>query len=367
MIRELTKLPINRIRAEVRSVDGYHLKSYDCPVKLNQNESPFDVPDDLKDRILERVRQRPWSRYPEPMPMDLVAALAHRSGWDPRGTMVCNGSNTLVQLVLSVSTSQGTKVVIPSPSFSLYGLYAGIFGGEVVNVPLTQDFRFDTNLIRETVTKEDANCVILCSPNNPTGCAISNGELEELLDTTDALVLVDEAYGEFNDWSARDLLANHRNLIILKTFSKALGTAGIRIGYLLAHPELTQQILKAKIPFDINVFSHVAAMCILEQEGLIKKRIAYISRERDRVFNALQSIEGVTPYPSHANLILFEVEDPHWIFETLVEQGVLIRNVTGYPMLSRALRVSIGQREENDQFLEALSQSLKEPAAARRS
>jgi histidinol-phosphate aminotransferase len=361
----LKNLPIGRIRAEVRSAEGYHLKSYDCPVKLNQNESPFDVPKVLKDQILDRVRQRQWSRYPDPMPMDLVEALAHRSGWNPKGTIVCNGSNTLVQLVLSVSTSTGTKVVIPSPSFSLYGLYAGIYGGHVVNVELTRDYRFDMTRILDAVTREQANCVILCSPNNPTGCIVSNEDLEELLNSTDALVLVDEAYGEFSDSSALDLLPNHPNLIILKTFSKALGSAGIRIGYLLGHPEITREILKAKIPFDINVFSHVAAMCILEHGDLVKERVAYIREERDRVFEAIQSTNGATPYPSHANLILFEVGDPRQTFQALVEQGVLIRDVTSYPMLSKALRVSVGTRAENERFLESLSQTLCDPAPSR--
>jgi histidinol-phosphate aminotransferase len=351
--------PLDRIRSEVRAIEGYHLKAYDCPIKLNQNESPFDVPEDLKDLILQRVKNCRWSRYPEPMPTDLVDALAQRAGWTPEGTIVCNGSNTLVQLVLSVSTTSGTKVVIPSPSFSLYSLYAEIFGGRVISVDLTSDYRFDLNRISEAVKGNNANCVILCSPNNPTGCVISSEELEELLSSTDALVMVDEAYGEFSDSSAVSLLSNYPNLIILRTFSKALGAAGIRVGYLLAHPQITREILKAKIPFDINVFSHAAAMCILEQGDLVDERVAFIRRERDRVFEGIEQTCGARPYPSHANLILFEVDDPSFVFQSLVEQGVLIRNVTSYPMLSRALRVSIGTCEENNQFLAALTETLK--------
>ena len=350
--------PLQRIKPEIRSVDGYHLTHYDCPVKLNQNESPFDIPDDLKNEILEAVRKQPWFRYPQPMQMDLVEALAGYAGWRPDGMIVCNGSNTLVQLVLAVSTSPGAAVVVPSPGFSLYGLYAGFFGGRVVPVDLRTDHTFDLPGIREAVRRESANMVVFGSPNNPTGCVVSNADLEALLRETDALVMVDEAYAEFSDETARDLISEYANLIVLKTFSKALGAAGIRIGYLMAHPDIATEVLKAKVPFDVNVFSHTAALHILKHDRLIRERVGIIREERERVFAALRKIDGVRPYPSHANFILFEVGNPVRVFDRLIESGILIRNVTSYPRLENALRVSIGAAGENTLFLNALEQTL---------
>lgn len=351
---------LDNIKSDVRALHGYSLKAYDCPVKLNQNESPFDVPDALKNEILDTVRQKPWSRYPEPMPMDLVQALARHVGGDPAGLMVCNGSNTLVQLVLSVVCEPGVPVVIPSPSFSLYELYVQLFSGTTVSVPLTAEYQFDVAAIRKAACDPKVRLVILCSPNNPTGCAISNADLDALLSETHALVMVDEAYGEFYSETALDLLPKHPNLIVLKTFSKAFGAAGVRIGYLMAQPELRNEIMKGKIPFDINVFSHTAAMAILNHKDVIDERVAAICAERDRLYEALRHVDGVTAYPSLANLLLFEVDDPLAVFNGLVEQGVLIRNVTSYPMLDKALRVSVGSPEENDRFLEALKRTLKE-------
>jgi histidinol-phosphate/aromatic aminotransferase/cobyric acid decarboxylase-like protein len=222
--------PLQRIRPEVIAAPGYHLTGYDCPIKLNQNESPFDVPDGIKSEVLEAVRKLSWSRYPLPMPTDLVDALAEHVGQGPDGVIVCNGSNTLIQLILAMTCGPGVPVVIPSPSFSLYGLYGGIFGGRVVSVALTPEYTFDVIAIGEAVRREGANAVVLCSPNNPTGCSLGNSELGELLDGTDAIFLVDEAYGEFNDTTALDLLQDHANLVVLKTFSKAFGAAGIRVG-----------------------------------------------------------------------------------------------------------------------------------------
>jgi histidinol-phosphate aminotransferase len=360
----LKQIPLDRIRPEVRAVEGYHLRPIECPVKLNQNESPFDIPDEMKSRILEEVRSQPWSRYPQSMEPDLVGRLAANVGWAPEGLIVANGSNTLVQLVLAVTTSPNVSVAIPSPSFSLYGLYAGMFGARVVQVPMTDVLAYDVDGLRRAIDRENAHTVVICSPNNPTGGRIDNRDLEQLLEGSDALFLVDEAYGEFSTSSALDLLPDYGNLVILKTFSKALGAAGIRIGYLIGHPPIVEQILKAKIPFDINVFSRTAAMHILESPELIDGRVAAILSERDRMFEALRDMDGVSPHDTHANFILFAVDDPAATFASLVDSGVLVRDVTSYPMLEKALRVSVGTPQENDRFLEALARAMPQVGAA---
>lgn len=350
-----------RIRPEVRAIDGYHLVTYDCPVKLNQNESPFDVPAEIKDRILEDVRSQTWSRYPEPMPQDLVEAVARFVGVPPDHVVVANGSNSVVQHLLNAIVSPGISVAIPSPSFSLYGQFTEILGGDPVYLPLDSNFGYDVEaLIR--AAGSGVSAVIICSPNNPTGCDISNADLTRILESTDAIVVVDEAYAEFNDHTGVDLLGRHPNLVVLKTLSKAFGAAAIRVGSLIAKPELARQIQKIKLPFDINLFSRTAAIELLRHRDTIEHTVRYIIKERERVFGALSAIDGVTAYPSKANLILFEVDDPKTVFEQVAEKGVLIRNVSGYPGLSRGLRVSIGTKDENDAFLRAL-QSVLEPSS----
>jgi histidinol-phosphate aminotransferase len=350
--------PNHLIRESLRSMPGYRLTSYDCPVKLNQNESPYEIPGDLKRRILDRVCSEAWGRYPEPMPTDLVGALANHAGVDPGRVVVSNGSNTLVQHLLLTTITTGTRVVIPSPSFSLYGQYVTICGGQPVFVDLDEQFGFDTDALHRAIAQEQPGVVILCAPNNPTGCDIDNDSLIDLLEATDGFVVVDEAYGEFTDRTAVDLLDRYANLVVLKTLSKAFGGAGIRIGYLIAHPDIVAHVLKVKLPFDINTFSRIAALELLEHADLIREHASQICQERTRLFGALEKVRGITPYPTSANLILFDVGTPDIIFDRLVERGVLVRNVSGYPNLSRCLRVSVGTPEENDTFLEALQKSL---------
>lgn len=351
--------PLHLIRDSLRSMPGYHLTSYDCPVKLNQNESPYEIPADLKRRILDRVQTEAWGRYPEPMPSDLVGALATYASVDPAHVIVSNGSNTLVQHLLLTTVTTGTQVVIPRPSFSLYAQYATICGGQPVFVDLDGQFRFEVEGLHRAIVEEKPGVVILCAPNNPTGCDIDNDELENLLDATEGFVVVDEAYGEFTNRTATDLLDRYANLVVLKTLSKAFGGAGIRIGYLIAHPDIVAQVLKVKLPFDINTFSRVAALELLDHTDLIRERASQIRDARARLFDAMDQIPGITSYTSSANFILFDVGSPDEVFNALVERGVLVRNVSSYPNLSRCLRVSIGTPEENDTFLKALKASLK--------
>ncbi|HAA73971.1 TPA: histidinol-phosphate aminotransferase, partial [Candidatus Latescibacteria bacterium] len=182
---------------------------------------------------------------------------------------------------------------------------------------------------------------------------------EDLLSATNAIVIIDEAYAEFSDHTALDLLADHSNLIVLKTLSKAFGAAAIRIGCLIASPDLVGQVHKIKLPFDINLFSRIAAIELLQHRDIINQNVAYILKERDRVYDALTEMDGVTPYPSKANLILFEVEDPGMVFEQLAEKGVLIRNVSRYPRLEKGLRVCIGTGQENNAFLTGMRSILE--------
>lgn len=354
----MPKPPTNGIRPSIRALPAYHISSYDCPVKLNQNESPYDLPSEIKDRILDRVRDTHWSRYPESMPTDLVKALSRHTGVDAASIIVANGSNTLLQNIFAATVEPGAGVVIPSPSFSLYGHYTSVFDGEPIYVDLDAAYRFDHDALLGRVEQRDPRVVIVGAPNNPTGCDTTNDHLETFLSATNGFVIVDEAYGEFTDRTALDLLGRHANLIILKTLSKAFGGAGLRIGYLLAHPDVVSEMIKVKVPFDINLFSRIAALELLQHDDLIRDRAGKIRSERDRMYDAMQKIDGLTPYPSSANLILFEVDDPNAIFSRMVDRGVLIRNVSSYPRLDRGLRVSVGTPTENDRFLEAIEASV---------
>jgi len=354
--------PLRHVKPAVRALKAYTLAARQAPIKINQNENPFELPEAMKRRVVERALARPWGRYPEFDPHALTAALAEFAGWRPDGVLAGNGSNELIEALLLVTVGPGTKVVIPEPTFTLYALLTSILGGEAVRVSLGPDLEYDADTIAQARRQREASVTIVCSPNNPTGGTLPREAVERLCAEGDGLVVIDEAYHEFAGESVVPLLAAHENLVVLRTFSKAMSLAGLRVGYLLAHPALVREIDKARLPYNINFFSQVAALAVLEEKGEMEANVFRLRRLRDALFADLQRIRGIRAYPSRANFILIELEDrePRAVFESLYAAGVLVRDVSTYPRLGRCLRVSVGTEAENEALLDGLRRALGE-------
>lgn len=351
--------PSDVIKAEVRGLSAYTLKHFAADVKLDQNENPYELPADLKREVMDRVLRRPWGRYPEFIPASMIKTLAKFTEWPEEGILVGNGSNELIQASLTVTLGPGRRLAVPQPTFTLYKLMATTLQaliGEVLLDP--ENLTFDVDKLLEAARSADV--VVVCSPNNPTGGLLERDALLALLKAAKGLVLIDEAYHEFSEQTAAPLLAGHRNLAVLRTFSKAMAMAGLRFGYLMAHPTIAREIYKAKLPYNVNVFTLAAAEIVIERRAALDQNIARLIRERERVFAELQNRPALKAFRSRANFILIKTAKPaRALFDGLYEQGVLVRDVSSYPLLDRCLRVSIGLPEENNRFLQALDHALE--------
>jgi histidinol-phosphate aminotransferase len=342
--------PLEKIKPAVRAITAYTLAPYRASIKINQNENPFDMPDEIKQEVNRRLAHRAWSRYPDFVPSELLRRLASFAGWTQEGTLAGNGSNELIQATLMVAVSAGTRVLIPEPTFTLYRQIVTVLGGEVVSVPLTDALQFDVDAIRERAASDRVDLIILCSPNNPTGCRVSREDVIRIASGFDGLIVVDEAYQEFSGRTVVPLLAQVPNLIVLRTFSKAMSMAGLRVGYLLASPEVAREVHKATLPYNLNFFSATAAQVACERYDLLKPQIDTIVAERDRLFAALDATAGIGAVPSAANFMVARTRfPPRKIFEELLARDILIRDVSRYPMLADYFRLSVGSPEENDQ------------------
>jgi histidinol-phosphate aminotransferase len=353
------KSPVHGVKPQVLKVPAYTLRAYDAEVKLNQNENPYDFPDDLKEETYRRFRNRQWSRYPDFVPDSLRQQLADFAGWQKDGMLVGNGSNELLQATLMVLIKNRSRVAIPSPTFTVYRLIATVLGAEIVHIPLSNDLTYDVDALISRSQESGAGVLIVNTPNNPTGAVLRGEGLRRILEEFPGHVLLDEAYYEFWGQSGLEFLKDYPRLIITRTFSKAMGMASLRVGYLMARPELAEQISKAKLPYNVNQFSLTAAEVALENISRFRAPIEAVLRERERLGLELSRMPGIKVYPSEANFFLIEVPvDPKLIFEDLYGQGILIRDVSSYPMLSRCLRISVGTPDENNRFLSALHAAL---------
>jgi histidinol-phosphate aminotransferase len=348
--------PLDNIKTPVRGLRPYSLRLEPAEVKLNQNENPWDMPIEIKQETFKRLEERAWSRYPEFVPSSLVERLAQFSKWTADGILVGNGSNELIQAVLMVTVGEGRRVLISEPTFTLYRQVVTVLGGEVVSVPLSPGLAYDVQAIKEAIESSKPAVSIICSPNNPTGCAMSEPELVSLLELSEGLIVVDVAYFEFAGATAVSLLKRHDNLIVLRTFSKAMALAALRVGYLLTTPNLAREISKALLPYNLNLFSQTAAEVAIEMyDSILKPRVKLILAERDRVYRELSGISGLEPVSSLANfLVVHSSIEPRRVFDALLDRGILIRDVSAYPMLKDYFRIGVGTPEENDRLLGAL-------------
>src|SRR5438132_12899221 len=336
------------IKPEVRGLAAYTLKHFDADVKLDQNENPYELPADLKREVVDRVLGRPSGRYPEFVPAAISRTLAKFTGWQEEGILVGNGSNELIQASLSVTLWPGRRLAVPQPTFTLYKLMARTLQAELSEVLLHSDrLTFDVDKLLEAARTADV--VVVCTPNNPTGNLLEREALVALLKTAKGLVLVDEAYHEFSGQTAFPLLAEHRNLVVLRTFSKAMAMAGLRFGYMMAHPEVAREVYKAKLPYNVNIFTLTAAELVIERRAVLNQGIANLIRERDRVFAELERRPAVHAFPSKANFILIKTAQPaRQLFDALSAQGLPNGHLRSYPLQDRRFRISDGTEPEND-------------------
>jgi histidinol-phosphate aminotransferase len=348
--------PLDRIKPQVRALRAYSLSPQRTRVKLNQNENPWDAPTRIKEATLRRLETRKWSRYPSFVPESLNACLAEFSNWRPDGIIAGNGSNELIQALLMVTIGPGKRVLISEPTFALYRQIATVLGGEVISVSLTPELSYDRNALQNRVADFQPDVTIVCSPNNPTGCRLNDQDLCALLESTSGIVVVDEAYHEFAEHSVVPLLPDHKNFVVLRTFSKAMAMAALRVGYLLTAPELAAEISKAVLPYNLNAISQTAAEAAVElYEEELRPLVRQIISERERLYAELALIEGLMPVRSVANFRVVQSSiDPKQIFTEMIKRDILIRDVSGYPMLSNYFRLSVGTPEENDLLLSAL-------------
>ena len=352
---------MNSVRAsapQLADVTPYDPKYLPADAYLSANENPSDVAAEIRQEVKRELNKVQFNRYPDPLANELRDMIAEANGLDRDQVLMGNGGDELLFNIALCWGGPGRKFLNMPPTFSVYENNAQLTNTEVVNIPRRDDYSIDEEAVLARVAEGDIDYVIVTSPNNPTGDLASDAFVLKLLDATDALVLVDEAYFEFSRGTMRPYLAQHKNLLILRTFSKAFSLAGVRMGYLLGNAEVIREFLKVRQPYSVDSVSQAIARVVYRNRAKFEHGIMQIIDERTRVYQALCEIDGVTAYPSHANYILFHVEGADVVWQKLYDQGILVRDFSHAPLMEMCLRVSIGSPEENDRFLNALREII---------
>ena len=348
---------LNSVRQSAPQLQGlvpYDPKYLPARAYLSANENPRDVETEIRQKIISAIRKVPLNRYPDPLANDLRDMIAEANGLDRDQVLLGNGGDELLFNIALAWGGPGRKFLNLPPTFSVYAANARLTDTEVVDVPRLADYSIDEEAVFARLGQGDIDYVIVASPNNPTGKLANEEFLVKLLNATDALVLVDEAYFEFSRTTMRPYLAMHKNLLILRTFSKAFSLAGVRMGYILGNAEVIREFLKVRQPYSVDAVSQAIAREVFSERQKFERGIMAIISERNRLLEELAKVSGVTVYPSDSNYILFKLEGADKVWEALYARGILVRDFSHAPMLEDCLRVSVGTEEENNEFLAAL-------------
>jgi histidinol-phosphate aminotransferase len=349
------------VRADLRALEGYHSAQVDVRVRLNTNESPEPPPAAFRDAVAAEVSRIEWHRYPDRAATDLRAAIAELHGVDPAQVFVANGSNEVLQTVLLAYAGPGRTVATFEPTYQMHAQIARVTGATVVEGERAADFTLDPHEVERVMAEFRPDVVFLTSPNNPTGLVEPVERVRQLLALAPGLVVVDEAYAQFADWTALDLIAEDVPLVVTRTFSKTWSMAGARLGYLVGPTWLVAELDKVVLPYHLDAVKQIAGRLALRFSDDMNDRVAHIVGERERIVAAMGGLP-VDVFPSGANFVLFRIRpgalDGRAVWQGLVDRSVLIRDCSSWPRLDDCLRVTIGTPEENSEFLAALADVL---------
>ena len=344
-------------RPQIVAMSNYHSPQVDVPIRLNTNESPFPPPAGWTESLGTIAASIDWNRYPDRAASALRAEIASRHGVSAANVFVGNGSNEVLQLLLLAFGGDDRTVAMFEPTYQMYAQIARVTGATVVTGERRADFTLDPLEIERVMQREKPSVTFLCNPNNPTGVVEPRENLQVLLQNATGIVVVDEAYAEFSDWSAIDMVSEDLPLVVTRTFSKTLSLAALRVGYVVAPRAVIEAIEIAALPYHLDSFKQAATLAALGYTDEMVARVSLIKSERERISAALAGAKCET-WRSGANFVLFRPTTVAAadLWQGLLERGILVRDCSSWPRLAGCLRVTVGTEAENAAFIEAISQ-----------
>jgi len=343
----------NLLRNSIKTLIPYTPKEYSNVIRLDANENNYGSRL-LNQKLAKALMEVNINQYPDTDCTQLRGMLAKELMVSEEELLVGCGSDQLIVMLLNAFIDKGDKIATLSPTFTMYKISNQIAGGETVEIPLKQDFQFDYYAFIKGIKKENPKLVFITNPNNPTGGVIPREQIIKIIEHSNAIVVVDEAYYEFYKESVIDLTSYYSNLVVLRTLSKAYGLAGARIGYSVASKELTGLIKRVKPPYNVSSLDQAAARVCLDNKPLFEGIIEEILLQRERLAKELTKLEGLKVYESFGNFLLVRYQKAMELYNYLLEKGIVVRYFGGGGALEGCLRISIGTAEENTILLEVL-------------
>lgn len=347
-------------RPGLDTIKPYSIEEKEWDSKLDANESPHNLPPLVRERVMNQLEYLAFNRYPDMGARDLRALIAENFNLNVQNVQIGNGSSEIIMALCQIFGGPGRSIVFPTPSFSMYSVYAQVTDSQPVPVVLGEDYSVPRDNVLKAAKDSDAKLIILCNPNNPTGTVMPTEDIEYIVSRATCPVLVDEAYFEFYGESAVGLMSQYDNVIIARTFSKAYGLAAARVGYVLASSEIIAMLGRVLMPYHINSLSLVTAEILYQMRDEFMPGLEQIIAERNRLVASLESISGIKVYPSETNFILIKTTQSKELAAYLAQKNIGVRDFSTAPGLINCIRLTVGTPLENDELLRNIVAFMKE-------
>ena len=367
--RTVLEKSLSWIRPVIKKIHAYHVADASGLIKLDAMENPYQLPEDLKAKLIIELNKAELNRYPDPSATRLRNKLSQvMQVPEGKSIVLGNGSDELIQmLAMAVADDESDNDVCLmwfDPGFVMYKMIADFVGIKYVGISLRDDFTLDMEKTRQSIRQNNPAIIFIAYPNNPSANCYSEKDIEEIISLAPGMVVLDEAYHPFAQSSFMSRLTEYDNLLVMRTVSK-MGLAGLRLGLLCGHPDIINEIDKIRLPYNINVLTQISAEFVLDNIDVLNQQAKLIRDERERLLEDMSTISGLQVFPSQANFILFRVLSgknnlsANEVFESIKQSGVLIKNMKADAgLLQNCLRVTVGAPEENKMFVDTLSEAM---------
>ncbi|MGN0569722.1 MAG: histidinol-phosphate transaminase [Candidatus Fimenecus sp.] len=348
------------LNEKVKNLTPYEPISGDYEIRLDANESFLTVPENIAGEMAAALKTTALNRYPDPLAKDLVEGFAKYFNVPSDCVTAGNGSDEIISVIMNAFLQKGDKILTLEPDFSMYRFYGEIAECQCVKYQKNDDLSVDIDKVIELANKENIRIVIFSNPCNPTSCIVKRDEVRRLIKSVSSFVVLDEAYMDFaEDESMLAEFENYDNLIILKTCSKALGSAALRLGFAVANKTLTNVIRAVKSPYNVNSVSQALGTVLFSHPEYIDECIKTVVASRDELYKGVKALENILlaierVFETHTNFVFLKVKNAAAVFDKMKSRGIIIRNMGDY------LRITAGTKYENEKTLSTLKKVLEE-------
>jgi histidinol-phosphate aminotransferase len=341
---------------KLKDIEPYVFDKTKYPIRLDANESFFTFPKALKEEFVDKLSSLELNRYPDGDADEVCELYSEYCGVPRENIMAGNGSDELIQILVNAFLEKNDKILTLKPDFSMYGFYTSVIGGKVIGFDYNEDMTLDYKKLILIANSEKVKLIIFSNPNNPAGSIIPPDIIRTIVESCNAMVIVDEAYYEFYGDSSLNLIKDHDNVAILRTCSKAMGLAAARLGFLISNKNVIYNVRKVKPPFNVNALTQAAGTVILKYRDLIQGNIQSILEGREFLIKGLGEIlgDGYSILPTYSNYVYIKCNNSREIYDKLLQKGISIR------YFADAIRITVGNKKENEALLFELRNIIEE-------